>query len=183
LAGAGRRAAPLHVDDYHQYRRLLCRCARHEFGRRLRRQYEFVPGGPCPTGVTDTYIATFGQAAGTGFPGGIVSHRTTGILYVNSQYGTSYNDGAYPGGPPSSNQCWWGFNPNDITNINMASRETSLWASNINFGGSTLSTNIQSFKGGNLAGTCITPAPVGGPMARIPNDEFLGVAAWPNLGN
>ncbi len=135
----------------------------------------------CP--ITDTYVATFGQLAqGTGFPGGIVSHRNTGILYVNNQYGTLYNDGVYPGGPPTTDQCNWGFNPNDITNITMASHETSLWASNINFGSSTLTTNIQSFAAGTLSGPCAAGL-AGGPMASLSNDEFLGVAAWPNLGN
>jgi hypothetical protein len=132
----------------------------------------------------DTFEATFGQlAVGTGFPGGIVSHRNTGELYVNNQYGTLYNDGVYPGGPPTSNQCSWGFNPNDITNISMASHENSIWASNIYFPNSTVSTNLQSFKDGTLSGPCVTPAPSGGPMATVPNDEFLGVAAWPNVGN
>ncbi len=138
----------------------------------------------CPTGVTDTYEATFGSlGAGTGFPGGIVSHRVTGELYVNDQYRTLYDDGAYPGLAIPAGSCNWTFNPNDITNITMATHETSLWASNINFGGSPIYTYLQSFKGAPLAGACTTPAPVGGPMASNVNDEFLGVAAWPNRGN
>jgi hypothetical protein len=103
---------------------------------------------------------------------------------VNEQYGTLYKDGVYPGGAPSPlHACTWGFNPNDVTAISMASQEASIWASNINFGSSPISTNVQSFKeAGMTGGACVT-GPAGGPMASLTNDELLVVAAWPNNGN
>jgi hypothetical protein len=132
------------------------------------------------SGITDAKIETFGQLAeGTGFPGGVVSN-STGELFVNNQYGTLYDDGAYPGGSVSSS-CTWGFDPNDITNINMASNQASIWGSNINFA-ATLETYLESFKSSIGSGSCATGA-VGGPTQQLSNDEFLGVASWPNAGN
>jgi hypothetical protein len=142
---------------------------------------EGITNMPSCSGMADTKIETFGQLAeGTGFPGGEVSNAA-GEIYVNNQYGTLYDDGTYPGGTVSSS-CSWGFDPNDVTNINMASNQASIWGSNINFGGATLETYLESFKASIGSGTCATGA-VGGPTQQIANDEFLGVASYPNLGN
>jgi hypothetical protein len=142
---------------------------------------EGITNMPSCSGMTDALIQNFGALdAATGFPGGEVS-TASGTLYVNNQYGTLYNVGTYPGGAVSSS-CSWGFNPNDVTNISMASNQNSIWGSNINFGGATLETYLESFAAGSLSGTCATGA-AGGPTAQNANDEFLGVAAFKNAGN
>ncbi len=142
---------------------------------------EVVTGPHVCTNITDTFGQTFGQLdEGTGFPGGIVSDHT-GELFVNNQYGELYDDGTYPGGPISAT-CSWGYNPNDVTNINMASNQHSIWGTNTNFGSSTLQTSLESFKSSIGSGTCTTGA-VGGPTVNMANDEYLGVASWPNVGN
>ncbi len=130
------------------------------------------------SGETDSFIETFGQLAqGTGFPGGIVSGRL-GELYVNNQYGTLYDDGAYPGGTVGPS-CTWGSNPNDVTNINLSTDQQSIWGSNVTFAGATY---LESFRSSGLAGTCVT-GPVGGPTINITGNQYLGVASWRNRGN
>jgi hypothetical protein len=131
--------------------------------------------------ITDTLVQTFGKVlSGAAFPGGIVSDKA-GELYVNNQYGTLYDDGPYPGGTISAS-CTWGYNPNDVTSIGMASNQHSIWATNLYFGGLKLQTFLESFKSADLSGSCVK-GPAGGPTADVTNDEYFGVASWPDSGN
>ncbi len=141
---------------------------------------ENITGGNCGT-LGETMIGTFGSLAdGNGFPGGTTVNNT-GEFFVNNQYGTLYDDGGYPGSNSPSGSCSWGFDPNDITNINMSTKQTSIWGSNINFGGSPLETYLESFSTSISGGACAIGS-TNGPTANVSSDEFLGTAAWPNLG-
>ncbi len=88
---------------------------------------------------TERQITTLGSLAdGDGFPGGIVTDKN-GFLYANNQYGTLYSLGQYPGRfGQTGEKCSWGFDPNDVTNINVDSNQSGIWAANINFGNSPL---------------------------------------------
>jgi hypothetical protein len=135
----------------------------------------------CSGTFSESLVGTFGSLAdGNGFPGG-TTVNASGELFVNNQYGTLYDDGAYPGSNSPKGACSWGFDPNDYTNINMSTKQNSIWGSNINFGSSPLVTMLGSFSTSITSGSCATGAS-GGPTANVTDDEFLGTAAWPNTG-
>jgi len=139
---------------------------------------ENVTGANCGT-PAETLVGTFGSlAGGNGFPGG-TTVNASGEFFVNNQYGTLYDDGGYPGSGSPKGSCSWGFDPNDVTNINMSTKQNSIWGSNINFGGSPLETYLESFSTAISGGACAVGAS-GGPTANVSSDEFLGTAAWPN---
>jgi len=121
--------------------------------------------------------------SGTGFPGGLAISAKDDLV-VNNQYGTLYEAGVKePWKGNGSKGCTWGFNPNDITNVAYDNLQKEVWGSNINFGGTTLMTYGESIKASPVAtGTCAT-GESGGPSTGIANDEYLGVAVFPNLGN
>ncbi len=128
---------------------------------------------------TESLVGTFGNlAAGTGFPGGTTVNNT-GEVFVNNQYGTLYDDGGYPGSGTPTGSCSWGFDPNDLTNINMSTQQNSIWGSNIFI---YYGSYLESFSTTISAGTCAVGSS-GGPTGLTVQDEFLGVTAWPNTGD
>ena len=135
-----------------------------------------LPAGP------DTVVQTLGSLnTGNGFPGGLAMSAKDDLL-ANDQYGTLYDLGVKePWKTAPVGSCTWGFNPNDYTNIAFDNTQTEVWASDINFGGTTY---LQSNGAPPLSGTCVTPGESGGPTAPISGEgSYLGVAVYPNLGD
>jgi len=141
---------------------------------------ENVTGGNCGS-FAESMIGTFGTlASGTGFPGGTTVNNT-GEFFVNNQYGTLYDDGGYPGSGSPKGGCAWGYNPNDITNINMSTKQNSIWGTDINFGQSPFETYVESFSTSITSGSCAIGS-TNGPSANVSGGQELGDASWPNTG-
>jgi len=135
------------------------------------------------TGAETAEFNAGSLAAGTGFPGGIAISAKDDLA-VNDQYGTLYEAGTKePWKGSGSVGCTWGFNPNDWTTIAYDNTQKEIWGGDINFGSSTLMEIAVSAAASPIkSGSCAT-GESGGPSTAISNDEPLGIAVYPNLGN
>jgi|GEM_PF-5708216 len=121
-------------------------------------------------------------SAGTGFPGGLALDRRDDLA-ANDQYGTMYWFNPELWNTPPRGACTWGFNPNDYTNIVFDDAQNEIWAANVHFVSSILTTYGQSNRfpfGSGACGTGSSGYQTSHPIAG--EQENLGIAVWPNRG-